>query len=156
MIELMNLNEWINIIMRINELESKLMNSNAWIMDLFELMNEFHSYCLCGLSRHVFDEGMDDYKVITLNRRYLSFRVIKVRPSSLTYHSHPVYLLLTCLLTYLLISQCLVQFTSLRIRYTLHYSSKDMSYSFILGHSKISNLILLQIFIFIFPFSWRI
>ena len=28
--------------------------------------------------RHVFDDGTDEYKVIMLNKRYLSFRVIKV------------------------------------------------------------------------------
>lgn len=28
--------------------------------------------------RHVFDEGSDEYKIIMLNKRYLSFRVIKV------------------------------------------------------------------------------
>lgn len=28
--------------------------------------------------RHVFDEGNDEYKIIMLNKRYLSFRVIKV------------------------------------------------------------------------------
>ena len=27
---------------------------------------------------HVFDDGTDEYKVIMLNKRYLSFRVIKV------------------------------------------------------------------------------
>ena len=31
--------------------------------------------------RHVFDEGADEYKVIMLNKRYLTFRVIKVRVS---------------------------------------------------------------------------
>lgn len=30
------------------------------------------------LSRHVFDDGTDEYKIIMLNKRYLSFRVIKV------------------------------------------------------------------------------
>lgn len=29
--------------------------------------------------RHVLDEGTNEYKIIMLNRRYLSFRVIKVR-----------------------------------------------------------------------------
>lgn len=29
--------------------------------------------------RHVMDEGTNEYKIIMLNRRYLSFRVIKVR-----------------------------------------------------------------------------
>lgn len=28
--------------------------------------------------RHVFDEGSDEYKIIMLNKRYLSFRVVKV------------------------------------------------------------------------------
>ena len=28
--------------------------------------------------RHVLDEGTNEYKIIMLNRRYLSFRVIKV------------------------------------------------------------------------------
>ena len=28
--------------------------------------------------RHVLDDGSDDYKVIMLNRRFLTFRVIKV------------------------------------------------------------------------------
>ena len=28
--------------------------------------------------RHVFDEGTDEYKIIMLNKCYLSFRVIKV------------------------------------------------------------------------------
>ncbi|ELU16306.1 hypothetical protein CAPTEDRAFT_221096 [Capitella teleta] len=28
--------------------------------------------------RHVFDEGVDEYKIIMLNKRYLSFRIIKV------------------------------------------------------------------------------
>ena len=28
--------------------------------------------------RHVFDEGSDEYKIIMLNKRFLSFRVIKV------------------------------------------------------------------------------
>lgn len=28
--------------------------------------------------RHVFDDGTDEYKIIMLNKRYLSFRVIKV------------------------------------------------------------------------------
>lgn len=30
------------------------------------------------LFRHVFDDGTDEYKIIMLNKRYLSFRVIKV------------------------------------------------------------------------------
>lgn len=30
--------------------------------------------------RHVLDEGTNEYKIIMLNRRYLSFRVIKVGP----------------------------------------------------------------------------
>lgn len=30
------------------------------------------------LSRHVLDDGIDEYKVIMLNKRYLSFRVIKM------------------------------------------------------------------------------
>lgn len=29
--------------------------------------------------RHVLDEGTNEYKIIMLNRRYLSFRVIKAR-----------------------------------------------------------------------------
>ena len=29
--------------------------------------------------RHVMDDGTNEYKIIMLNRRYLSFRVIKVR-----------------------------------------------------------------------------
>lgn len=29
--------------------------------------------------RHVFDDGIDQYKVIMLNKRFLNFRVIKVR-----------------------------------------------------------------------------
>ena len=29
--------------------------------------------------RHVLDEGTNEYKIIMLNRRFLSFRVIKVR-----------------------------------------------------------------------------
>lgn len=32
--------------------------------------------------RHVLDEGTNEYKIIMLNRRYLSFRVIKVRAKS--------------------------------------------------------------------------
>lgn len=28
--------------------------------------------------RHVFDEGSDEYKIIMLNKRYLTFRVIKL------------------------------------------------------------------------------
>ena len=34
--------------------------------------------CMC-VCRHVFDEGSDEYKIIMLNKRYLSFRVVKVR-----------------------------------------------------------------------------
>lgn len=30
--------------------------------------------------RHVMDDGSDEYKIIMLNKRFLSFRVIKVRP----------------------------------------------------------------------------
>ena len=33
---------------------------------------------LYWLFRYVIDEGNDDYKIITLNKRYLSFRVVKV------------------------------------------------------------------------------
>lgn len=36
--------------------------------------------------RHVFDEGTDEYKVIMLNKRFLSFRVIKVRHASSSLH----------------------------------------------------------------------
>lgn len=32
--------------------------------------------------RHVLDEGTNEYKIIMLNRRYLSFRVIKVRTAT--------------------------------------------------------------------------
>lgn len=32
--------------------------------------------------RHVLDEGTNEYKIIMLNRRYLSFRVIKVSSRS--------------------------------------------------------------------------
>lgn len=32
--------------------------------------------------RHVLDEGTNEYKIIMLNRRYLSFRVIKVRAAA--------------------------------------------------------------------------
>lgn len=32
--------------------------------------------------RHVLDEGTNEYKIIMLNRRYLSFRVIKVRTAA--------------------------------------------------------------------------
>ena len=36
-------------------------------------------YCFCFIYfRHVFDDGTDEYKIIMLNKRYLSFRVIKV------------------------------------------------------------------------------
>lgn len=30
------------------------------------------------LNRHVLDDGTDEYKIIMLNKRYLSFRVIKM------------------------------------------------------------------------------
>ena len=33
---------------------------------------------LCVCYRHVLDEGSDEYKIIMLNKRFLSFRVIKV------------------------------------------------------------------------------
>ena len=39
-------------------------------------MFAFACVCVC---RHVFDEGSDEYKIIMLNKRYLSFRVVKVR-----------------------------------------------------------------------------
>jgi len=35
---------------------------------------------------HVFDDGTDEYKIIMLNKRYLSFRVIKV-----SYLFNPIY-----------------------------------------------------------------
>ncbi len=37
-------------------------------------------YCFCCVIyfRHVFDDGTDEYKINMLNKRYLSFRVIKV------------------------------------------------------------------------------
>lgn len=43
--------------------------------------------------RHVLDEGTNEYKIIVLNRRYLSFRVIKVKTAkqielSLRFHDH--------------------------------------------------------------------
>ena len=34
--------------------------------------------CVQIVNRHVFDEGSDEYKIIMLNKRYLSFRVVKV------------------------------------------------------------------------------
>ena len=43
------------------------------------MTDERNSYFVLILYfRHVFDDGTDEYKVIMLNKRYLSFRVIKV------------------------------------------------------------------------------
>ena len=43
--------------------------------------------------RHVLDEGANEYKIITLHRRYLSFRVIKVKrpPPPLEQHGKVSY-----------------------------------------------------------------
>lgn len=32
-------------------------------------------------NRHVFDDGTDEYKIIMLNKRYLGFRIVKVKIS---------------------------------------------------------------------------
>ena len=42
------------------------------------IANASDSFHIFNIFRHVFDEGSDEYKVIMLNKRYLSFRVIKV------------------------------------------------------------------------------
>ena len=47
---------------------------------LVSVRNKFLFMCVC-VCRHVFDEGSDEYKIIMLNKRYLSFRVVKVRDS---------------------------------------------------------------------------
>ena len=41
----------------------------------FFLLDIFYNLIFC---RHVVDDGIDEYKVIMLNKRYLSFRVIKM------------------------------------------------------------------------------
>ena len=47
---------------------------------LVSVRNKFLFMCVCVcVCRHVFDEGSDEYKIIMLNKRYLSFRVVKVR-----------------------------------------------------------------------------
>ena len=42
------------------------------------MIRQVPSVCALPRSRHVFDDGTDEYKIIMLNKRYLSFRVIKV------------------------------------------------------------------------------
>lgn len=54
--------------------------------------------------RHIMDDGSDEYKIIMLNKRFLSFRVIKVK-------ALPVYyfvLSLVCLISLIIIIILLV------------------------------------------------
>ena len=42
--------------------------------------------------RHIMDDGSDEYKIIMLNKRFLSFRVIKVTTLYLLFYSFIGYL----------------------------------------------------------------
>lgn len=53
--------------------------------------------------RHIMDDGSDEYKIIMLNKRFLSFRVIKVR-------ALPVYYVLLSLACYLSIFHLILFF----------------------------------------------
>lgn len=59
---------------------SRIFFSSSHLLSIEDNMtNERNPYSVLLLYfRHVFDDGTDEYKVIMLNKRYLSFRVIKV------------------------------------------------------------------------------
>ena len=50
--------------------------------------------------RHIMDDGSDEYKIIMLNKRFLSFRVIKVKALLLYYLMFSIALISHCFLLF--------------------------------------------------------
>ena len=58
---------------------------------LHDTCSNFAAFFVSVHYSHVFDDGTDEYKIIMLNKRYLSFRIIKV-----CFHRSMAMIKLTC------------------------------------------------------------
>ena len=58
------------------------------MLHLYDTVKRFFFFC-----RHVLDEGSDEYKVIMLNKRFLSFRVIKVENAMVLFNNKRLFLM---------------------------------------------------------------